>query len=215
MVNPNLLRNTKLFADLSDKDLAEVATIAWLENLKADSEVFGENEVATTVYVVAGGKAAVKMKSRKGQEVIVDELGPGELFGWSAVLEDQTFTAAVQTVEDSTLVAFDGAMLRRLFEQNHRIGCRVLLNIAAVVSSRLAHLRAKLVDEPFAPEWLTSPTSAVSTGPAMVGATSEMRSMDCPSCGTKNGPYAVMNDTEQYRCRNCGMVYYSPAGCET
>ena len=215
MVNPNLLRNTNLFADLPDKELGEVAKIAWLENFNAGSDVFEENEIASTIYVVSEGKAAVKMRSRKGQEVIVDEVGPGEVVGWSAVLEDQTFTAAVQAVEDSTLIALDGAMLRQLFEQNHGIGCRVLQNIAAVVSRRLAHLRERLVDEPFSSEWLTSPTSAGPAGPALVGSTSEMKSMDCPSCGTNNRPYAVLNDTEQYRCRNCGMVYYSPAGCET
>jgi hypothetical protein len=43
----------------------------------------------------------------------------------------------------------------------------------------------------------------------------EMHEMDCPSCGTPNNPMGIVNNTEQYRCHNCGMVYYSPSECET
>ena len=215
MVGVKGLRQFELFADLDDKELGEVAKIASLEKLEAGFEVFAENEEASTLYLVSDGKVAVKMKSRKGQEVIIDELGPGEFFGWSAVLDDRTFTAAVRTMEDSTLVAFDGHQLRRLFAENDRLGYRLISSIAVVISSRLANLRSRLVDEPFAPEWLSSPVQEGLIGPPSAGATSEMRSMACPDCGTVNGPRAVVNDTEQYRCHNCGMVYYSPAGCET
>ena len=97
------------------------------------------------------------MKSRVGQEVVIDELGPGALFGWSAVLDDQTFTAAVSTLEPSTLVAFDGGQLRQLFQEDPAIGSRVIGRIAMVISSRLTHLRCRLADEPFAPEYLTDP----------------------------------------------------------
>lgn len=43
---------------------------------------------------------------------------------------------------------------------------------------------------------------------------SQMRTTECPSCGTANQPQSVVNDTEQFRCRSCGMVYYGPYGCD-
>jgi CRP/FNR family cyclic AMP-dependent transcriptional regulator len=210
-----ILQGFRLCADLSKRELEQMAKIAVLEEHEADYHVIEENEVASTLYLVESGMVAVKMKSRGGHEVLIDELGPGELFGWSAVLNDQTFTAAVSTIEESTLIAFDGEALRRLFKKDQGIGFQVVNNIAAVVSSRLEHLRSRLADEPFAPEWLSSPAQVGTVGPPSMGARSEMRNMACPSCATANHPFAVVNETEQYRCRNCGMVYYSPAGCET
>ena len=213
MVDVEELREFDLFDNLGDEELAEMAKIGSHEKLGAGSEVFAENEVASTLYMVVDGKVAVRMKSRKGQEVVVDELGPGEMLGWSAVLDEQTFTAAARTIEDSTLLAFDGDRLRQLFAKNHRTGYRVIGNIALVISGRLANLRSKLADEPFAPEWLTSPVQRGPAGSPAVGAMTELRGMACPDCGSANDPKSVVNDTNQYRCRNCGMVYYSSAEC--
>jgi rubredoxin len=106
----------------------------------------------------------------------------------------------------------DGAKLKALFDANNHIGYRAVRVIADVIASRLERLRARLVDQPFSQQYLAPVrTSAI---PA-TGEKSEMRTMKCPECSTPNRPFAVVNDTEQYRCKNCGMVYYSPVGCET
>jgi DNA-directed RNA polymerase subunit RPC12/RpoP len=215
MVDVEELRRFELFANLDDGELAELAAIGAPETVGAGAEVIAEHEVASTVYMVADGRVSVTMKSRKGQEAVIDEIGPGGMFGWSAVLDDQTFTAAVRTIEDSTLLAFDGERLRQLFAENHRIGYRIVRNTALVISTRLTNLRSSLVDEPFAPEWLASPVQEGPVGPPAAGAMTELRDVACPDCGSVNRPSSVVNDTEQYRCRNCGMVYYTPAGCET
>ncbi len=151
MVDVEELRRFELFANLDDEELTELARIGSPEKVGADTEVIAEHEVASTVYMVADGKVGVTMKSRKGQEAVIDEVGPGGMFGWSAVLDDQTFTAAVRTIEDSTLLAFDGERLRQLFAENHRTGYRIVSNVALVISARLTHLRSSLVDEPFRP----------------------------------------------------------------
>jgi hypothetical protein len=215
MVRIEELRRFELFANLDDEELAKLAKIGSPEKVGAGSEVLEENEPATTVYMVANGKVGVTMKSRRGQEAVIDEVGPGGMFGWSAALDDKTFTAAVRTVEDSTLLAFDGGRLRQLFEEDHRIGYRMVRNIALVVSTRLTNLRSKLVDEPFAPEWLSSPVQEGPVGVPAAGPSTELRGVPCPDCGAVNRPRSVVNDTEQYRCRNCGMVYYIASGCET
>jgi CRP/FNR family transcriptional regulator, cyclic AMP receptor protein len=208
------LQGSKLCAGLGKRELEQMAKIAVLEEYEAGYQVIEESEVASTLYLVKSGMVAVKMSSRGGQEVLIDELGPGGLFGWSAILDDQTFTADVTTVEKSALIAFDGEKLRELLQKQPGIGFRVASNIATVISSRLEHLRSRLADEPFAPEWLSSPAQVGTVGAPSMGSKSEMRNMACPSCGTANHPFTVVNETEQYRCRNCGMVYYSPAGCE-
>ncbi len=215
MVDIALLSDSQVFAGLSKRELEQVADIAAVEKHQAGSQVIEENEIASALYLVSEGRVAVKMKSRAGQEVVIDELGPGAVIGWSAVLDDQTFTAAVSTLEPSTLVALDGAELRQLFQKNPVIWGRVVNSIANVISSRLAHLRAKLADEPFASEWLMSPTQAGPLGAPCLSPTSDMRQMACPACATVNGSFGVVNETAQYRCRSCGMVFYAPACCET
>jgi len=206
------LKCCKIFGELNERELEEVAKLATVEKRGAGSRVIAERGKASMLYLVKEGKVAIRMTSRDGHEVTIDELGPGELFGWSAVLDHPMFTAAVWTLEDSTFILFDGQQLRRLFEVNNHIGYRVMKSIADVISSRLENLRARLVDQPFKPEWLTSRRFAA---PPATSEKSEMRSLACPECQTMNVPFAVVNETEQYRCKNCGMIYYSPVGCET
>ncbi|MCL5734550.1 MAG: cyclic nucleotide-binding domain-containing protein [Actinobacteria bacterium] len=215
MIDIVALSDCEVFAGLSNRDLKKLAEIAAVQTFEAGAPIFEEDEAASNMYVVSEGCIALKMKSRTGQEVVVDELGPCEVVGWSAALEGHKFTASVSAIEPSTVLVFEGARLRRLFIEEQAIGNRVMGNMLVVVSGRLGHLRSKLVDEPFAPEWLTSPPHEGPVGAPCNGGMREMKKIACPSCGFEIGPLTLVNETAQYRCRNCGTVFYSPACCDT
>ncbi|OFW60672.1 MAG: hypothetical protein A2133_05905 [Actinobacteria bacterium RBG_16_64_13] len=212
MIEIDDLKCCRIFLDLNEREMAEVAKLATVEKRGAGSRVITEGTNAAALYMLKEGKVAIRMTSRSGHEVVIDELGPGDVFGWSAVLDHQLFKAAIWTVEDCTLIVMDGVKLRQLFEANNHIGYRAVRVVADIIASRLEGLRARLVDQPFSQEYLAPVrTSSV----PVTGEKSEMRSMKCPECSTGNRPFSVVNETEQYRCKSCGMVYYSPVGCET
>jgi CRP/FNR family transcriptional regulator, cyclic AMP receptor protein len=212
MIEADELKCCKLFADLNERELAEVARLGTIEKRGAGARIIAEGTNAGALYLLKEGKVAVRMSSRDGHEVLIDELGSGDVFGWSAVLDDQMFKAAIWAVEDSTVIVLDGDKLKQLFDANTYIGYRAVRMIAAVTASRLEKLRSRLVDQPFSRQYLT-PARTSTVSPA--GQKSEMRTMACPECSTGNRPFSIVNDTEQYRCKNCGMIYYSPVGCET
>jgi CRP/FNR family cyclic AMP-dependent transcriptional regulator len=212
MIDPGELNCCKVFTDLNERELVEVAKLGSMEKRSAGSRVITEGTNAAAMYLLKEGKVQVRMTSRSGHEVVIDELGPGDLFGWSAVLDHQMFKAAVWAVEDCTIMVMDGAKLKALFDANNHIGYRAVRVVADVVASRLERLRAKLVDQPFSQQYL-APVRTHSV--PVTGEKSEMRTMRCPECSTGNRPFVIVNDTEQYRCKNCGMIYYSPVGCET
>ena len=212
MVEPSELTCCHIFADLNERELAEVAKLATVDKRSAGLRVIKEGTNAATLSLLKEGKVEVRMTSRSGQEVVIDELGPGDVFGWSALLDHQMFKAAIWTVEDCTIIVMDGAKLKSLFDANNHVGYRAIRVVADVIASRLERLRARLVDQPFSEQYLVP--ARTQTVP-VTGEKSEMRSMKCPECSTGNRPFAVVNDTEQYRCKKCGMIYYSPVGCET
>lgn len=149
------LKGSKVLRDLNDRELAEVAKLGTVWKRPAGQRVIREGSEAVGLYLLQEGRVQVKMTSRDGHEVIIDELGPGDLFGWSSVLDQSAFKAAIWTVEDSTLVVFDGRKMRALFEANNHIGYRVVREIAEIVASRLERLRSRLADQPFSEEWLS------------------------------------------------------------
>jgi CRP-like cAMP-binding protein len=212
MVPIDELKCCNIFDELNERELEEVAKLGTIEKRGAGFRIISEGTNAGALYLLKQGRVAVRMKSRDGNEVLIDELGPGNVFGWSAVLDDQMFKAAIWTVEDATIIVLDGDKLRRLFEANNHIGYRVTRMIAGITADRLEKLRARLVDQPFSRQYLV-PVRAPSVLSTTVS--SEMRTISCPECSTANRPFSIVNETEQYRCRNCGMIYYSPVGCET
>ena len=212
MIEIDDLKCCRIFLDLNEREMAEVAKLATVEKRGAGSRVITEGTNAAALYMLKEGKVAIRMTSRSGHEVVIDELGPGDVFGWSAVLDHQIFKAAVWALEDCTIIVMDGEKLKKLFEANNHIGYRAVRVVADIIASRLEGLRSRLVDQPFSQEYLAPVRSA---SVPVTGEKSEMRSMKCPDCSTANRPLTVVNDTEQYRCKNCGMVYYSPVGCET
>ncbi len=81
-----------------------------------------------------------------GKALAIDTVGPGEIFGWSAVTEPFTFTAAAWTIEETELLVFKGDVLRDLFKKNNHIGYKVIMKVGAVISSRFRHLSQRLAD---------------------------------------------------------------------
>jgi CRP/FNR family transcriptional regulator, cyclic AMP receptor protein len=159
MVQIDDLRQSKALRNLNDRELEEVAKLGTLWKRPAGVLVIREGSEAAGVYLLQQGSVEVRMTSRDGHEVVIDELGPGDLFGWSSVLDQSAFKAAIWTVGECTLVVMDGRKLRALFDANNHIGYRVCREIAEIVASRLERLRSRLADQPFAEEWL-SPAAA-------------------------------------------------------
>ncbi|MBC7292902.1 MAG: cyclic nucleotide-binding domain-containing protein, partial [Thermoleophilia bacterium] len=78
-----------------------------------------------------------------GKEVTVDEVGPGDVVGWSTVTGPYVYTATAVTAERSRVIVLRGTKLREILEINNHIGYRVLKGIGNVVARRLTAIQAR------------------------------------------------------------------------
>ena len=133
MVMNEELRQFKIFQDLTDTELQNIAEIA--------KRIFEEKSIASNLYLVLKGKVVIRKKSDLGPgQITIDTVEPGEMFGWSSITEPHKFTAAAHTAEESEFLAINSDVLRDLFKKNNHIGYRVMTEIAAVISSRFRSL---------------------------------------------------------------------------
>ena len=95
-----------------------------------------EGATADKLYLCTKGKAAVKVRSAEGQQVLIDQVGPGEMLGWSAVIEPHLYVASAWTTEPSEVVEIPGEELRGLCKTNSRVGYQVVKGIGEVMSKR-------------------------------------------------------------------------------
>jgi CRP-like cAMP-binding protein len=147
MVNLETLRQFDIFKDLTDAELENIQSIAKLERFKANTRVFEEDSLAVKMYLVLKGRVEIRLRKAAGfMPITIDVVGPGEIFGWSAVTNPFTFTAGAWTVADTELISLNGEVLRKLFKINNHLGYKVMMQIAAVISKRFRALSKKLVE---------------------------------------------------------------------
>jgi CRP/FNR family cyclic AMP-dependent transcriptional regulator len=146
MIDIDTLKKFKILKGLNERELETVAKLAKKRIYEAGARIFEEKALATHLYLVLEGKIEVKVRCIGSEQIKIDEIGPGRIFGWSAVTEPYTFTAATWAVEQSEVIVFEGRKLRDLFANNNHIGYRVVKEVAAVISGRLKRMEAKFIE---------------------------------------------------------------------
>ena len=80
-----------------------------------------------------------------GQEAVeVHRGGPGELFGWSGVLDRHAMTATGRATEPTRIALFEIARVLELCERDPAFGAVFFRQVARVLASRLDETRQRL-----------------------------------------------------------------------
>ncbi|MCC6826850.1 MAG: Crp/Fnr family transcriptional regulator [Novosphingobium sp.] len=87
---------------------AQLAPRARLVMLRPGQIVIGHQDRTRDVFVVVEGRLRVELVSLNGREVILAEVGPGEITGEFAALDDQPRSASVGAITACTLIAIPG-----------------------------------------------------------------------------------------------------------
>ena len=86
---------------------------ARLVSLRANQIVIGHQDRTSDVFVVIEGRLRVDLYSLNGREIILADLGPGELFGEFAALDDLPRSASVATTSKCVLANIPGEIFKQ------------------------------------------------------------------------------------------------------
>ncbi len=85
---PEVLKNIPLFSLLDDEEAAVLASQVELKKFAARERIYKVGDPGRNAYVVISGSVRVSFTvDEDHQEVVVDELGSGEFFGFASTLE--------------------------------------------------------------------------------------------------------------------------------
>jgi len=99
----SLLKAIPLFSELSDSDLREIEKVSVRQVFKKDNMILIEEEVGSTMFIILEGRVKISRISDEGREVILSILSEGDFFGEMSILDGQTRSANVVTLEDSKI----------------------------------------------------------------------------------------------------------------
>ncbi len=128
-----LLKASAVFAGLPDREIDGLAAVAQEQTHRAREYVFMEGDPARWLYVVRSGHVKIVRHSRTGRDVVLEMLGPGEVFGGVAVIEQRPYPAAAQAVEPSVVVRLPAETILALSERYPSL----IREMALVIGRRL------------------------------------------------------------------------------
>ncbi|MCX7851351.1 MAG: cyclic nucleotide-binding domain-containing protein [Caldilineales bacterium] len=153
MVSPELLRRYAFFAGLSYENIVTLAGLAEEETVEAGHVFFHEGERLDRFYLLVQGNVGVIIELPdtrveqpvsgqltgvlKTRDVVVSTVGPGEVFGWSALVPPHTATAGAKALTPCRVVVFDAAGLLKAFAEDCHFGYVMMQKAAETIRSRL------------------------------------------------------------------------------
>ncbi|HSI65691.1 MAG TPA: cyclic nucleotide-binding domain-containing protein [Candidatus Saccharimonadia bacterium] len=120
-----MLKQTSLFAEMSDDDIEELAESTRIEIYKPDRIIVREGHAGAALYVMISGKVEVVKGIADGEEIVVGTLGAGDFFGEVAVMKHVARSASVRAVEDTECLVVRMLDLESFIERYPGIDAKV------------------------------------------------------------------------------------------
>jgi len=108
------LKDSLLFAQLSEEVLKAVAAAMTPLAVKPETEVIRQGESGQALYMVTTGRARIEREDDFGETRIVAGIGPGDVFGEIALIDDIPRTSTVVSDVPLTLLQLERTDFERL-----------------------------------------------------------------------------------------------------
>jgi CRP-like cAMP-binding protein len=133
-----------LFADLSPTALSSLARAARIRTVRRGQVLFTADDPSDYLYLIRSGRLRVVVRSPRGDELVLNVVGPGDSLGELSMLDGQPRSAGAEALEDCELIAIPAREVRALLDSDRTALWAVALALAAGMR-RLSGTAADLV----------------------------------------------------------------------
>ena len=137
MVQRDDLKQIVMLTYLSDEMLDQLTTIVDILKFDREEVLFRENQWADRFYMMRSGFILLEQKISEDVTAIVGSIKPGYSFGWSAMVEEGTYTVDAVCVEPSEVLSFKREKINRMMEQNPQMGLILYQRLLVIIKKRL------------------------------------------------------------------------------
>jgi len=132
-----IVKEIDLFKDIDYAVINKIAEICVEENYGKDTVLFEKGQNAGFLYILEAG--TVNLVIQNGGTLTYSLSEPGEVFGWSSMVEAGQYTASGVCVTDVKAVKMEKEMLDKIFSIHPDAGLIILKRLAGVISRRLSN----------------------------------------------------------------------------
>jgi CRP/FNR family transcriptional regulator, cyclic AMP receptor protein len=142
--SPEVLKRVPLFALLDDEETAVLAAQVEVMTFTPRQRIWKIGDPGGRAYVMISGSVRVTTVDDDQQEVIVDEPGEGEFFGFASMLDQTVHQTAAVAISDTVCLEVDRDDIATLLRRKPHAGMDMLTVLGRQfhASQRLVRVRA-------------------------------------------------------------------------
>jgi uncharacterized membrane protein len=142
--DPIELKHVPLFALLDDDEIAVLASQVDLKVFAARQRIYKLGDAGMHAYIMVSGSVQVSTVDDDHQEVVVDQPGHGEFFGFASMLEQTPHQTSALAIEKTTCVEISRDDIAVLLQRKPMAGMDMLtvLGHQFHASQQLVRIRA-------------------------------------------------------------------------
>jgi uncharacterized membrane protein len=127
--NPEMLKSVPLFALLDEEETAVLAAQVEFKQFSARERIYKKGDSGGVAYVMLAGKVRVTTIDEDQQEVVVDEPGYGEFFGFASMLEQTPHQTNAIALEATSCLEVSRDDIAVLLERKPHAGMDLLTSL--------------------------------------------------------------------------------------
>lgn len=169
--DPQELRHVPLFALLDDEEAAVLASQVELKRFASRQRIYKIGDPGNQAYVVMSGSVRVTTVDEDNQEVLVDEPGHGQFFGFASMLEQTPHQTDAMAMDETVCLEVDRDDIATLLQRKPLAGMDMLTVLGRQfhASQQLVRLRASRNANEMIEEESTFGIGSPTPSPASVG----------------------------------------------
>ena len=126
----------ELFELLNPKEIETLSNASGVVKLEEGQRICRDGAPATHLFVLLQGTAELRRPTGVWLGLLVDELSAGSIIGVSALMGTERYLLNATCMEDSEVLKVDGAVLRRILDENSLVGYAIQRRISQIFFKR-------------------------------------------------------------------------------
>ncbi len=136
MITLDDLKQMFMLRYLTDEMLEKLIPVTDLLLFDENEFIFRQGDEADRLYMLMEGKVLLELDVSDSITVSVSSIKPGQAFGWSAMLEEASFSVNALCSERCEVLSIRSEKLKALLEQDHTMGYILSQRLLAIMKKR-------------------------------------------------------------------------------
>ena len=141
-----ILREQRLFADLTDEELAAIADITRKQQFPPGETIFATGQEERSLFLIRSGEVKVCMAAPDGELFTLRILKEGDVFGAMSFVDATPRSATAIAIADVSVLAIDGADFEELVDTQPRAAAKIMRQIIETIHMIVHGMNSRYIE---------------------------------------------------------------------